>query len=324
MKIVVYGPERRVGAWEGDLVIDLARAYEHSRGADPGPGERLPSDLPSFIETGRSGLERARAAIDHAKSGPRVEGVVFERGEVRLHAPWPGKRIACVGGNFADHLRGMLPGRPGTPRRTLDEVTREAREYGHWGFWKVPHEVLGPDGEIPYPSRTRFLDYEGEPAIILGGRAKDLPAAGYRDLVWGVTLLNDGSIRDGMGSQQPRGISYNLAKNFDGSTAIGPCIAVDDIDPEDVQVETRVNGELRQSFNSRDMVFGWGEVLEHLTRDFTLVPGDILSGGTGAGTAADQTPPEPDGSRSQELFLKRGDVLEVASPGIGTLRVTVV
>lgn len=323
MKIVVYGPERRVGAWEGDLVIDLARAYEHARGGNVVPGEGLPSGLLAFIEAGQSGLEKARAAIDHARSGPRVEGVGFDRREVQLHAPWPGKRIACVGGNFGEHLLGMFA-RPGNPPRTVDEATREAREYGHWGFWKVPHEVIGPNGEIPYPSRTRYLDYEGEPGIVLGRRAKDVPASSYRDLVWGVTLLNDGSIRDAMGTQQPRGISYNLAKNFDGSTAIGPCIAVDEIDPEDVQVETRVNGRLRQSFNSRDMIFGWGEVLEHLSRDFSLVPGDILSGGTGAGTAADKTVPGPDGSRSHELFLKRGDVVEVASTAVGTLRVKVV
>lgn len=323
MRIVVYGPERRVGAWEGDLVIDLARAYEQAQGGDVPPGEGLPSELLPFIEAGRSGLERAREAIDHARSLGRVQGVVFERQRVRLHAPWPGRRIACVGGNFADHLIGMFA-RPGSPSRTVDDATREAREYGHWGFWKVPQEVIGPEGELPYPSRTRYLDYEGEPAIVLGRRVKDLAASGYRDFVWGVTLLNDASIRDGMGTQQPRGISYNLAKNFDGSTAIGPCIAVDDIDPEDVQVETRVNGRLRQSFNSRDMIFGWGEVLEHLSRDFTLVPGDILSGGTGAGTAADTTVPGPDGSRSQELFLKRGDVVEVASPAVGTLRVKVV
>lgn len=323
MKIVVYGPERRVGAWEGDSIIDLARAYEQSRGGNVAPGEGLSSELLPFIEAGQTGLEKAREAIDHARSAARSEGVVFERQEVQLHAPWPGRRIACVGGNFADHLLGML-GRPGSPSRTLEEVAREAREYGHWGFWKVPYEVIGLDGEIPYPSRTSYLDYEGEPGIVIGRRVKDMPASSYRDAVWGVTLLNDGSIRDGMGTQQPRGISYNLAKNFDGSTAIGPCIAVDEIDPEDVQVETRVNGRLRQSFNSRDMIFGWGEVLEYLSRDFTWGPGDIVSGGTGAGTAADKTVPGPDGSRSQELFLQRGDVLEVTSPAIGTLRVRVV
>jgi acylpyruvate hydrolase len=305
-------------------VIDLARAYERSRGGDVTNGEGLPHRLLPFIETGQGGLEKARQAIAHAGSGPRAEGVVFDRQAVKLHAPWPGKRIAAVGGNFADHLMGMFTGRPGGGPRTQEEATREAREYGHWGFWKVPDQVVGPDGEIPYPSRTRYLDYEGEPGIVIGRRAKDISAAGYRDLVWGVTLLNDGSIRDGMGTQQPRGISYNLAKNFDGSAAIGPCIAVDEIDPEDVQVETRVNGQARQSFNSRDMIYGWGEVLEYLSRDFTLAPGDILSGGTGAGTAADTTVPGPDGSRSQELFLKRGDTVEISSPHIGTLRVRVV
>lgn len=321
MKIVVYGPEHRVGAFQGDLVVDLARAYEQ---ANPADGEGLPSDLLAFIETGQSGLEKARRAIDHATSGPRAQGVVFARDEVKLHAPWPGKRIACVGGNFAEHLAGMGAGHPGGAPRTLEDVTQAARDGGQWGFWKVPDEVVGPDGEIPYPSRTKFLDYEGEVAIVIGGRAKDIAPSSYRDLVWGITLVNDGSIRDGMGTQQPRGMSYNLPKNFDGATAIGPCIVVEELDPEDVQVETRVNGQLRQDFNSKDMIFGWGEVLEHLSRDFTFVPGDIVSGGTGAGTAADKTVRASDGSRSPELFLKRGDSVEVASPHIGALRVRVV
>ena len=108
-------------------------------------------------------------------------------------------------------------------------------------------------------------------------------------------------------------------KNFDGACTMGPCIVVGEHDFRNVDVQTRVNGEVRQSFNSRDMVFSFGEILEHLSRDFTFLPGDIISGGTGAGTAADTTKPLPDGTRPLDKFLKMGDVVEVSSPQIGAI-----
>jgi 2-keto-4-pentenoate hydratase/2-oxohepta-3-ene-1,7-dioic acid hydratase in catechol pathway len=81
-----------------------------------------------------------------------------------------------------------------------------------------------------------------------------------------------------------------------------------------------LNGQLRQQFNTRGMIWSFGECLEYLTRDFTLQPGDIISGGTGLGTAIDSTPTLPDGSMAKDLFPQIGDVLELSSPLIGTLR----
>ncbi|MGH7912232.1 MAG: fumarylacetoacetate hydrolase family protein [Candidatus Dormibacteraceae bacterium] len=316
MRVVVYGNQRRVGAWEGAHIVDLERAARSAgRGA-------LPADLLGLIETGERGLETAARAVEQALRGGAGPGAVLDREEVELRAPWPGRRIACVGGNFADHLLGMFRDRPGAGAATPESITAETRDAGQWGFWKVPAQVLGPGGEIPYPARTEYLDFEGEVGIVLGRAGKDISAGGYREHVWGVTLLNDGSIREGMGRPWP--MSYNLGKNFDGSTAIGPCILTGDVDPEDLEVTTRVNGEVRQRFSVHDMIFSWGEVLEHLSRDFTLVPGDIVSGGTGAGTAADRTVRRSDGTRPTELFLHHGDTIEIASPPIGTLALGVV
>jgi acylpyruvate hydrolase len=87
-----------------------------------------------------------------------------------------------------------------------------------------------------------------------------------------------------------------------------------------VQVQTRVNGQVRQDYNTSDMVFSFEEYLEYLTRDLTLHPGDIVSGGSGAGTAMDSTPRGADGSIAPDKFLKVGDVVEVESPKIGLLR----
>ena len=301
MKIVVFGDEARVGAWVGDRVLDLQRA-----------NSSLPANLRQFIEAGPRALDDAQRAIDTIGSAP--DDAVFNRADVRLRAPWPERRIACVGGNFADHLRGMERGES----KTIEQVTEQARANGQWGFWKVPVQVSGPNDAIAYPRRTEYLDYEGEPAIVLGKRGKDISAGQLEQYVWGVTLFNDVSIRDGMGSARP--MSYNLAKNFDGSTSMGPAIVIGEVSAGAIDLETCVNGEVRQRFNSRDMVFSFAEVLEYLSRDFTFVPGDVIAGGTAAGTAADKTQRLPDGTRPRDLVLKVGDEVTVSSPQVGELR----
>ena len=86
-----------------------------------------------------------------------------------------------------------------------------------------------------------------------------------------------------------------------------------------MDVELTVNGQVRQHYNTRDMIWGFGEALERLSRDLTFVPGDVIAGGTAAGTAQDKSPIGPDGKRSTDLFLKVGDVVEVSSPQIGRL-----
>jgi len=136
-------------------------------------------------------------------------------------------------------------------------------------------------------------------------------------------MLADWSIR---APREPSGGSLNFAfpKNFDTSTSMGPCIAVGETDPTNTDIETLVNGERRQRYNTRDMVFTFGEYLEYLSRDFTLYPGDIISGGTAAGTAADSSALLPDKTSAPERFLKPGDVVEMKSPAIGTLRTHVV
>ncbi len=195
------------------------------------------------------------------------------------------------------------------------------RNTGIWGFWKVDRESVAPDGAVIYPERCTRLDYEGELAIVLGKQAKDIPADRVEDHIWGVTLLGDWSVRL---TAEPGPLKFGLQKNFDTCCSIGPCIAVGEADPFDAEVETLVNGERRQHYSTRDMVFSFGEYLEHLSRDFTFYPGDMISGGTAAGTAADSSPLLPDNTPSPEYFLKPGDVVEIVSPDVGTLRTHIV
>jgi acylpyruvate hydrolase len=338
MKIVVFGPERRVGALRGELVVDLSLAYakflrecQNERQAVLLAAALVPGDLAAFIEAGTRALDHTATALDYLfgeafdQLGVHGEALVHPASEVHLHAPRPnGARIACAGGNFADHLAGMaaMGLLPGAGAMSIDAAAARIRDTGIWGFWKVARVTADPGADVPYPSRANRLDYEGEVAIILGNQAKDVPAAEAKDLVWGVTLLGDWSIRSPAEPQGP--LKFGMAKNFDQSCSLGPCIVVGELDPSNIDVETWVNGERRQRFNTRDMVFSYWEYIEYLSRDLTLYPGDIISGGTAAGTAADSSPRMADGQLAPERFLKAGDVVEIKAPAIGTLRARIV
>jgi acylpyruvate hydrolase len=335
MKIVVFGPDKRTGALHDVNVVDLSRAcakYLRERANEPRPLQMaealVPSNLARLIEGGPRALEHAQKSLDYLfgqaqdKLGVRGETLVFQVAEVRLHAPRPDNaRIACAGEIFADHAAAMVVKICSRPYE--GDAYEEIRKAGFWGFWKLGREIVGPDGELVYPERCNRLDYEGEIAIVLGKRGVDLKPGQLRDYVWGVTMLGDWSTR---APQERASGAFNFAfpKNFDTSCSLGPCIAVGEADPTNVDLETLVNGERRQRFNTRDMVFTFGEYLEYLSRDFTLYPGDIISGGTAAGTAADSSELLPDGSSAPERFLKPGDLVEMNSPGVGSLRTRVV
>ena len=335
MKIVVYGPDKRTGALHDGNVVDLSYAcakYLRERASEPRPLEMaqalVPPDLARLIEGGPRALEYAQKALDYLfrqaqdKFGPRGEKLVYPAADVRLHAPRPNNaRIACAGGSFADHAAAMAVKMRRRPYE--GDPHQEIRKAGFWGFWKLAREIVGPDGELVYPDRCDRLDYEGEIAIVLGKRGIDLKPSRLDEYVWGVTILADWSIR--APRETPGGpLNFGLPKNFDTSCSLGPCIAVSEADPTNIDIETLVNGERRQHFNTRDMVFTFGEYLEDLSRDFTLYPGDIISGGTAAGTAADSSELLPDGSSAPERFLRPGDLVEMSSPSIGSLRTRVV
>jgi len=337
MKIVVYGPGKRTGVLRDADVVDISLAFakylgEHDGEANPVTvaDALVPSELGRYIEGGDRVLENTRKALDHLsgasdQTGPNGEQIVFAASAVTLHAPRPlGARVACAGGNFADHAAAMAEkaAARGDARAFEGDAHEQIRKTGIWGFWKIDRESLGADGKIAYPDRSRRLDYEGELAIVIGKQGKDIAAADIKDYIWGVTLLGDWSVRL---TPEPGHLKFALQKNFDGCCSIGPCILVgDDVDPFDGEVETLVNGERRQHYSTKDMVFTFGEYIEHLSRDFTFYPGDMISGGTAAGTAGDSCEVMDDGMPAPDLFLKPGDVCEIKNPFIGTLRATIV
>jgi 2-keto-4-pentenoate hydratase/2-oxohepta-3-ene-1,7-dioic acid hydratase in catechol pathway len=337
MRIVVYGDDRRVGALAGTDVVDLHQAsLARCRDEDA----VVPPTLSGLIALGDEGLERAAAAVDYAVSARLGDpAVIRPAGEVRLHAPTVRRpRIAAAAGNYAAHTRGSqisrLAARRAAPADALaglvptrevpteEEIVAKTRARGvPRGFWKDFSCDHGPGDAIRYPAHARLLDYEGEAAVVLGRRAQRARAAGARGYFWGITLLNDLSAR---GVTEGGSLTFLPGKNFDGSASIGPAILVGDFDPDDIAIEVRVNGELRQDYSTKDMIFSFAEYLEYLTRTTTLWPGDMISGGSAAGSAVDSSVMRPDGvdwpaDLSPDRFLSPGDVVEISSEPIGTL-----
>jgi len=297
----------------GEAVVDLAAA-------DPA----LPATLAELIIGGERALERVAMCTQAVLSG-RLEHAATPLAQTRLHAPAvPRPRIACAAGNYAPtspaprraRVSRPSPRSPGWPPSravpTLAQITERSRARERpRGFWKDFALPAGTEDEIVYPRRAANFDYEGEVVVVLGTAAKDVAPGRGGAQIWGITLLNDWSIRGGSVKDS---LSFNLGKNFDGAASVGPCIVVGGLDPADIDVRTHVNGELRQSYNSGDMLYSHAEYIEFLSRDFTLLPGDMVSGGSGPGSATD----------SDGRFLQPGDVVDVSADAIGVLHNVVV
>ncbi len=334
MKLVKYN-EGRLGALLDDgSVVDLNYAnsvyMKYGNDSESGKTVKLPSCLLAFIKMGDTGLDLARKALDYVLAdydlGSYDEKIVFKKGEYTLRAPLPskGNKIAMAGANFYDHsidAYKMLRGDTTTLEELKEQVERG--EYRTWGFWKEASFVIDPEGETPYPLKTKRMDYEVELAAVLGKYAKDTREEDGMRYIYGYTILNDLSIRDLGFGRGPDGFFF--AKNFDGSAPLGPCIVTKDEIPDPYELKMRqwVNGELRQDGHMSSIIHGYEWWLEWLSRDVPFYPGDIICGGTCSGTAMDQTP-RIDGQTDPALFLKPGDEVEAWIEGIGTLKSRIV
>ncbi len=334
MKLVVFDSSRLGALLEDGSIVDLnlARAALLSKSGIGRPYAHacieVPSGLLAFIEEGEAGLKAATEAVSLVQGGvtegPRGENLLFKPGEAKIHAPLPSlaSRIAMAGANFYDHaadVYSMIRGEKITKEDIRKQV--ESGQSPPWGFWKHPRNVVGPDEPIVYPDRTERLDYEVEVAAVFGREGRDIPEEDAMDYVYGYTIVLDMSLRD-----QPSDRGLFLAKNFDTSTPMGPCIVTADEvgDPHKLRLKLKVDGEVRQDGTQEDMIRGYPFWISFLTRDVTFYPGDMICGGTCAGTALDTTPRDPDGKTDPARFLKPGQVVEAWVEKIGTLRNPVV
>jgi 2-keto-4-pentenoate hydratase/2-oxohepta-3-ene-1,7-dioic acid hydratase in catechol pathway len=208
--------------------------------------------------------------------------------------PEPGK-IICLGLNYFDHAK---------------EGGRDKPEYP-WFFYRGASSLIA-HGEAGIVPKVSFkFDYEAELALVIGKRVprhvKQEDAAAY---VFGYSCFNDMSVRD----YQKRTPQWTIGKNFDGTGAFGPVlVSADELPPAAVglKIQGRLNGEIMQDANTRDMIWGVAETISLLSDVLTLEPGDVIVMGTPAGVGQ---------ARSPQVWMKAGDTIEIEIEGIGTLR----
>lgn len=178
----------------------------------------------------------------------------------------------------------------------------------------LPDTVIGPGELIPWPSYTLKLDHELELAAVIGRAGRDIDGADALDHVFGYTIWNDLSARDVQARELPVGMGPAKAKDWDGSNVLGPCIVTaDEVDPHDVDLEVRINGERWGGANTRDMHHTFEAMIAYASQALTLRPGEVLGSGTATGGSGVEL----------DRWLIAGDVIEMEASGIGILRNTV-
>ncbi|MGB3413442.1 MAG: fumarylacetoacetate hydrolase family protein [Microbacteriaceae bacterium] len=220
-----------------------------------------------------------------------VPGPEPKNEELTLPILRPGK-ILCIGLNYTDHAL---------------EVGKTAPEIPTI-FSKVASSMIGPYDNISYPELSSEIDWEAELVIVIGKTIKNADDESAGEAILGYTVMNDVSMRD----WQRRTSEWFQGKNFDAISPLGPVIvSADAVDPiQGLSVETFVNGEMKQSGNTKDMIFNPIEVVKYLSQFLTLEPGDVIATGTPAGVGAGRKPKE---------FMNKGDVLVTRIEGIGEL-----
>lgn len=189
----------------------------------------------------------------------------------------------------------------------MAETAKEPPEYPTF-FSKLPQSLVGHNAPLVKPAVSDAFDYEGEIAIIIGSRGRNIPEEDALSFIAGYSILMDGSVRDWQRH------SLTAGKNFDASSSLGPwMVTADEIaDPRsELTVTTRLNGQEVQNAPFSDNVWSLAYLIHYLSTFTELLPGDVITTGTPSGVGAKRTPP---------LFLKSGDVLEVAVSRVGTLR----
>jgi len=202
---------------------------------------------------------------------------------VRVLAPCVPTKIIGVGRNYADHAAEMNNPLPTEPLL----------------FLKPPSALNHHDGDVIYPVQSRQVDYEGELAVVVGVRCKNVQRVDAASVILGYTMCNDFTARD----LQRTDNQWARAKGFDGFAPLGPCI-VSGIDPSALRLQTFLNGSLKQEARTNTLIFSIPTLIEYISAAFTLEPGDVVTTGTPAGVGA----------------VQPGDVVEVRVDEIGVLR----
>jgi acylpyruvate hydrolase len=244
--------------------------------------------LAYVLEAGDSALDAVRGVADR-------EGSEVDEAHLGPAVPHP-RRILCLGLNYTEHA---LEG---------------GREVPTWpeAFVRGADSVLAPYGDLIKPALSERFDFEGELGIVIGKGGRYIAAADALDAVAGFVVLNDGSARE----WQRAATQWTAGKNFDATMPIGPeLVTRDEVDVSDLELTTRLNGELMQSARTSQMIIDVPSTIEFFSSFTTLRPGDVIATGTPGGVGFARKPP---------VWLNPGDVIEVTIEEIGTIRNRVV
>ena len=227
-------------------------------------------------------------AGDPMYQGFETTGERVPLADAKLLAPViPRSKVIGVGLNYAEHASEM------DERAGDDPVV----------FLKPNTSVIGPEDPIRLPAGVGRVDHEGELAIVIGSLAKNVTREDFASVILGYTIANDVTARD----LQARDGQWTRSKGFDTFCPLGPAIETE-IDPSDIRIETRVDGDLRQVGSTSEMVHDIPSLIEFISSIWTLLPGDVILTGTPAGVGE----------------IRDGEVVEVTISGLGTLKTPVI
>ena len=215
--------------------------------------------------------------------GIRLTNHYYRPTEMRILPPCVPSKIVALGVNYKSHGEEMSHRLPEEPLI----------------FLKPPTAVIGHEDKIIYPPSSERVDYEGELGVVIGKSARNVPREKAADYILGYTCVNDVTARD----LQARDKQWTRAKGFDTFAPIGPCIETE-LDPSNLALETRLNGEVKQKTTTAELIFPVDVLVSFISEVMTLLPGDVIATGTTSGIG----PMQP------------GDIVEVQIEGIGTLR----
>ena len=277
MKLITYEKDSKsfIGSIdEGGIV-----AFEN----DPS----IPKDMLGFLEEGLNSMDKAKSL--HADKKNRIA-----LSDVNLKAPIsrPPKIIA-IGLNYSDHLEEVKAAGRDVDKPDVPMI-----------FNKQSLSANGPYSEVHDPSVSEMLDFEGELTIVIGKKCRHVAKEDAHKVIAGYTVANDFSVRD----WQLRVPTFTIGKSFDTHCPFGPAIVTPDelTDPHNLDIKTFVNGEERQSSNTKHLMFNCFDLVEHLSTAFTLEPGDLILTGTPGGVGV-----------VEGKFLKQGDVVKVEIAELG-------
>jgi 2-keto-4-pentenoate hydratase/2-oxohepta-3-ene-1,7-dioic acid hydratase in catechol pathway len=292
VKLVRYqkGEESQYGVLLEDAIVPLPLLAKKLK-------TKIPESLDNFIASEANNMETAERILKLAERD--TGNATCKLDEVRLFAPIVSPpKIICLGLNYRDHAAEQNAAIPDEPII----------------FFKPRTAIVGPHQNIVKPSFVERLDYEGELAIVIGKKAKNISVSKAESYIFGYTILNDVSARD----IQFKDKQWTRGKSFDTFAPLGPCITTRNQleETSDLTIRTWVNNELRQDSTTKNMVFNVYEIVHHLSRVMTLEPCDIIATGTPAGVGFALKP--------APRFLKCGDILKVEIEKIGILENRVV